>query len=119
VKQALIKFATTSPAVFRGLVVSLVSMLASVGVVVDPAIPDSVIGFIASLAALIAALWIHPAVTPNDKVVAYMPDPVDSPGYVMPGPAVPTAKDADILYVSKHGAGSSGATEELPIVGSR
>ncbi len=105
-KQKLLRIASLQPAIFRGVIVSAFTLLASVGVVISPAIPDATLGFIGSLSALIAALWIHPAVTPNDKVVSYLPAPDTHPGIVMSGAAVPTASDATILYAARHVAGS-------------
>jgi len=76
-----------NPALFRGLIMAVVLLLAAVGVKVSPAIPDATIGFLAALFALIQALWTAPAVTPNEKVVVYVPDPVKAPDEVAPGQA--------------------------------
>lgn len=97
----LVRFAKMEPAVFRGIIVSIVALLASVGVVVTPALSDSIVGLIGAVAALVAALWIKPAVTPNGKVVSYLPDP-DRRGKLMPGDATTTASDGVVLYTARH-----------------
>lgn len=101
-KEWLIRFSRMEPAVFRGLIVSIVALLASVGVIVTPALSDSIVGLIGAVAALIAGFWIKPAVTPNDKVVSYLPDP-ERRGKLLSGAAITTASDGVVLYTARHG----------------
>lgn len=102
--EALKRFASLNPALFRGLIVSVISLLALLGVAVTPGLPDALMAVISSLSALIAAVWIRPGVTPNDKVVVYMPDPEGLPATVRPGAAVPQTSDARIITAARHAA---------------
>lgn len=106
-KQGLARIATLQPAVYRGVIISFVALLASLGVIVSPQLSDSLIAVIGSLSTLIAAVWIRSGVTPNAKVLAYTPDP-ESPRVVAAGEAVTTAGDAAILdavrTVGRHAA---------------
>jgi hypothetical protein len=85
------------PAVFRGLIVSVVALLASVGVAISPGVPDALIAFIVVVVPLAQALWTRPAVTPNARVSVYLPDPVNEPQVVEAGEAVTTASDSAII----------------------
>jgi hypothetical protein len=80
------------PVLFRSAVVAIVALLASLGIVVSDTIPDSLITAVATIAALVAAIWNRDGVTPNDKVVVYQPDPIGQPSVVLPGAA--TAEDS-------------------------
>jgi hypothetical protein len=74
-----------NPALVRGLVVAIAAILATVlgRTVIDSALIDSIVIFFASISALVSALWTRGAVTPNDKVVAYKPDPLNDPANVI------------------------------------
>jgi len=85
------------PAVFRGLIVSVVALLASVGVAISPGVPDALIAFIVVVVPLAQALWTRPAVTPNARVSVYLPDPINEPEVVEAGEAVTTASDSAII----------------------
>lgn len=106
-KQWIERISSLQPAVVRGVIVSTVTLLAIVGVVVSPQLPDALIGFIGSVSALAAAVWIKPSVTPNVKVLAYVPDP-EEPRVVAAGEATTTAGSAAILdavrTVGRHAA---------------
>lgn len=89
------------PAVYRGIIMAVVLLLASLGIAVSDDIPVSVIGAVAALFALIQAMWTKSAVVPNAKVLAYLPDPVDRPGVVHAGAAVTTASDDAVLDAAR------------------
>lgn len=90
------------PSVWRGLVVAVVTLLGAVGVLVAPGIPDAILGVWTPLAAILSALWIRPAVTPNAKVAVYMPDPEERPTVVRSGEAdASAARDSLILAAAK------------------
>lgn len=89
------------PALFRGLVVAVVALLASVGIVVSPALADNLVLVVVALAALVQALWTKPAVTPNEKVVVYVPDPVKKPDELAPGQATVVATDREIIKAAR------------------
>ena len=84
------KIVHLEPAVYRGLIVAVVGLLASVGVFVSPDIPDNLILLIGSLAATTQALWTRAAVVAEDKVVAYLENPATGTR-LKAGPAVPAA----------------------------
>lgn len=91
-----------NPAVYKGLVLAVVWVLASVGVAVSPNVPDSIIGLIAAVLAVVQALWTRGSVTPNAKVVSYLADPVNAPQHISPGEAVTTASDRAIISAAKN-----------------
>lgn len=85
------------PAVFRGLIVAIVALLASVGVAISPGVPDALIGFIWAVSALVQAAWTRQAVTANAKVAVVVPDPVNNPQIIEAGEAIATAPPAAIV----------------------
>lgn len=89
------------PALFRGLVMAVVALLASVGIAVTPALPDALIAVVAIVFAIVQALWTKPAVTPNEKVVVYVPDPVKKPDELAPGEATVLASDREIIKAAR------------------
>lgn len=95
------KLTKLEPAVYRGLIVAIVALLASIGVAIAPGLPDAVIGFILVLLPIVQALWTRPAVTANARVAVYLPDPQNEPNYVKAGEATTTATNADILEAAK------------------
>lgn len=95
------RFVHLEPALLRGLVVGFVMMLASFGVIVSPAIPDSFVTFLLLFGAIYQALWTRGAVTPNAKVVVTAPYPADRPDVVMPGEAITTAPHAVIVDAAR------------------
>lgn len=97
-----------NPALFRGLVMATVLLFASVGIRVSPEVPDSVILFLGAVFAIVQALWTAPSVTSNEKVVVYVPDPVNKPGEVAPGNATTSASNFEILEAAE-GTPSGGA----------
>jgi hypothetical protein len=89
------------PAVYRGLIVSGVALLASIGVAISPGVPDALIAFIVVVVPLVQALWTRPAVTANARVAVYVPDPVSNPQIVEAGEATTTATNAQIIEAAK------------------
>lgn len=87
------------PAVLRGFLVALAAVLFQVfnkTVITDDDV-NSAVDFFTAAMAIIAGFLIRPAVTPNAKVVAYLPDPA-VPSEVAPGEAVPVGgSDAEVL----------------------
>lgn len=79
------------PALWRGAVIAVCSLLASLGVVVvSEEVQLAVIGLVMAVIALVQALWTKRSTVPVKKVVVYKPDPVGDPTKVAPGPAVST-----------------------------
>lgn len=93
------------PAVYRGIIMAVVLLLVSVGIAVSDNIPNAVIGVVAAVFALVQAMWTKNAVVPNDKVVSYLPDPVNAPGVVYAGAAVTTASDDAVLDAARMAGG--------------
>lgn len=89
------------PAVWRGLIVAVVTLLASFGVLISPAIPDALVGLIAVVVPLVQALWTRASVTANARVAVLVPDPVNDPSKVEAGEAVTTATNAEILGAAR------------------
>lgn len=94
------KLTHLDPAVYKGLVVAVIGLLAAFGVAIAPDIPDQVIGLVVALMAIVQAIWTRRDVTPNAKVVAYLPDPF-KPAAIAPGEATTTASDNKILDAAK------------------
>jgi hypothetical protein len=88
------------PAVYRGLVVAVVGLLATLGVAVTPGLPDSLVIVIIMSMAVIQGLWTRSGVTPNAKVVSYLPDPF-KPSAISPGDATTTASDSKVLTAAR------------------
>lgn len=86
-----------NPSLFRGAVVAVVALLVSLGIVIAPAVPDQLVTAVVAVAALVQGFWTRDGVTPNDKVLAYAPDPLERPGYVLAGDATTRASDKMIL----------------------
>lgn len=85
------------PAMWRGVVVAVLALLASFGVYVRPELPDALVLAIVAVSALLQAVWTKPAVTANARVVVWAPDPVGQPTNVQPGEAVTHASDRKII----------------------
>lgn len=95
------KLTKLDPALFRGLIVAVVALLASIGVAISPALPESLISVFAVVAAIVQALWTRQAVTANARVAVEVPDPVNNPHEVIPGEAVTTASNSEIIAAAK------------------
>jgi hypothetical protein len=79
-----------NPVILRGAIVSIFSILATTGLIVGDKKEEAIVTGIFSFVALVQAVWTKPSVTPNQKVIAYKPDPVDEPTKVVAGPAIST-----------------------------
>lgn len=80
------KIVHLEPALWRGLIVAVFTMLASFGILVSDDVPDNLISLVLALAAIIQALWTRQAVVPEDKVVVWK----DERQNLRAGEAVPT-----------------------------
>lgn len=85
------------PALFRGLIIAVIAILASIGVAISPQLPDTLVALFAVVAAIVQALWTRQGVTPNAKVAVAVPDPINNPHIVAAGEATATAPDAEII----------------------
>lgn len=102
-KDALWRLVHLEPALFRGLIMAIVLLLSSIGIVVSPDIPNSLIGFLATVLAIIQAVWTRPSVTANARVAVLVPDPINAPEIVAAGEAVTTADDGAIITAATVG----------------
>jgi len=108
VKDALWRLVHLEPALFRGIILAVVGLLGTLGIVIAPQVPDSLLGFLIAVLALVQAIWTRQAVTPNAKVAVSVPDPVNAPQTVAAGDAVTTATSRDIVSAAR----SSGDTND-------
>lgn len=97
----LYRFTHLEPSVYRGVVVAIFGVLASMGVVVSDSIPDQLVVLVLAILPLIQAVWTKASVVPKDKVVAYIEDPYARTGRhsIKAGEATPAASvsERDIL----------------------
>lgn len=84
------KLVHLDPALYRGLVMAIVAIAASLGFLVSDHAIEAIVSGISIFMFLVQAFWTRKAVTPNAKVVVYKPDPVEQPARVAPGDAVST-----------------------------
>jgi hypothetical protein len=82
-----------------------VALLLSLGIAIAPGVSDNIILVIVVLMGIIQAVWTRGGVTPNAKVVAYLPDPFESSAIVA-GDATTTATDNNILVAAKSAGGT-------------
>lgn len=82
------KLVHLNPALYRGLLIAVAGVLAYLGIGFAVGFQDSIFALIVSAVAIVQALWTHPAVTANKKVVVYKPDPVESPNVLASGEAI-------------------------------
>jgi hypothetical protein len=80
--------------VIRGFVVSLAAFLAVIlGHKFADGDVETIINFVVTLFSLLAALWIRPAVVPNNKVIVYDDTPLATVSTIKPGDAVAAPTD--------------------------
>lgn len=83
------RIAALDPAIVRGVIVTVVGIIVAVtGKVIDNSTVELISTCVLAILGLLAAILIRPAVTPNAKVLAFKPDPVDAPLVIQPGEAV-------------------------------
>ncbi len=82
------KLVNLEPAVWRGIVVAVLAVLAAVGIKVAPGVPDLAFLVVLAVLPVFQGLWTKSAVTPNAKVAVVVPDPVEAPSIVRAGEAV-------------------------------
>jgi hypothetical protein len=88
------------PAVYRGVVTSVLAIFTSFGFAVSDQKSIAIVSLVAAIAFLVQAFWTRGAVTPNKKVLAYKPDPINRPSKIVPGEAV----SSDIIAVANAAA---------------
>lgn len=91
------RLVTLDPVVFRTAIVGIVTLLADLGVVISPSLPDAIVGLITTVGAIVTAVWARNGVTPNAKVAVIVPDPVNNPHIVEAGEAIATAPNKEII----------------------
>jgi hypothetical protein len=85
------RLAALDPAVLRATIVAVVGIVgAIVGHTLGNETVDLIVNVALGLLAIVAGLVIRPAVTPNAKVLAFKPNPVDAPNRIESGEAVAT-----------------------------
>jgi len=89
------------PVLFRAAVVAVVVLLGTLGILVDPSIPDALVTAWVALAAIVQTVWTRPAVTANARVVVEAPNPVSDPHVVVAGEATTRASDAAIIDAAR------------------
>ena len=88
------KLIMMNPTLVRGFIVSAAGFLTAVlKVTVLEGQVDSIATFVLALFAMIAAVWIRPAVTPNAKVIVYDNTPLEANSQILPGEAVAVPTD--------------------------
>jgi hypothetical protein len=78
------------PAMYRGAVVAVAALAGAAGLVVSDQSTGAVIALATAVVGLVQAFWTRGAVTANQRVVVYKPDPVNDPSHVAAGLAVAT-----------------------------
>lgn len=81
------KLLALDPLVVRGFITTLVGLVGAFGITVTEGTSQAIIGFTLALLGLLTAIWGRPAVTPNAKVLAFQPRPIDAPQIVEAGEA--------------------------------
>lgn len=94
------KLVNLNPALWRALIVATIALLTGVGIAVNGSLEDSIFLFVTAAAAVAQGVWTKRAVTANQKVVVYKPDPVDSPHELAPGIAVSNNPEAVAIAAS-------------------
>jgi hypothetical protein len=82
------KMIEADPVLVRGLIVAIFGLVAMVlNIQFADGVVENIANGVISMFALVASLWARGKVTPNKKVVSYMPRPDTNPGLVLPGKA--------------------------------
>lgn len=94
------KLVNLDPVLIRGAVMSCGALAMALGLTVSDKTLGAFLAALFSLMLICQAIWTRSSVTPNAKVVAYKPDPVNEPLVVEAGQAVST----DIVQVANAAA---------------
>lgn len=89
-----------NPVLIRGVLVSVASLLAVVvgNTVISDDLIQGILGSFIAITALITALWSRGKVIAENKVVAWIPNPLNSSSPVSPGPAtVPEGQESALV----------------------
>ena len=89
------KFIALDPLLVRGFVMAVIGLLTVTGLVVTEGNQEAILGFVMALLTILTALWGRPAVTPNIKVLAFKPDPIDHPYLIESGNATASLDQVD------------------------
>lgn len=89
------------PAVYRGFIVATAALLVGLGLTFGADLPENLVVFIGAIFALAQGLWTRGAVVANDKVLAYLPDPVNMPNAVAAGVAITGASNEKIVEAAR------------------
>lgn len=95
------RLAALEPAVVRGIVVAIVALVGLVtGKIIGDDTVDTIVDILLILLPIVTGFFIKSAVTPNAKVIAFKPDPVENPDIIHPGEATiePTVEQKQELY---------------------
>lgn len=87
-KSVVRRIVDADPVVVRGAIVSVFGFVASIlNFKLADGIQEGVISAVIGVLALVSAVWSRGKVTPNVKVVSYMPSPDTHPELVLPSTA--------------------------------
>ncbi len=90
-----------NPAVYRAFIMALAALLVGLGLTFGADLPEQIVVLLGAVFALVQGLWTKEAVVPVDKVLAYLPDPVDRPNAVAAGVAVTGASNEQIIEAAR------------------
>lgn len=92
-----------NPAVLRGILVGLFGVVTLVtGKAIDDSVIDTVCNVILLILPVIAGIFIRRAVTPNAKVIAFQPNPIDEPHVIEAGEATILPGQDEALIDAAH-----------------
>lgn len=107
------KLTHLEPALYAGIVTAVVAILASIGFAISDSATNAIISAVVVVVGLVQALWTRSKSTPNQKVVVFKPDPVNSPDKVSAGPAV-SSNAVDVVNAAATTPGDP--SELLPLI---
>lgn len=89
------------PAVWRGLIISVIAVAAAFGIKTREDLPDLLMLVVLGALPILQGLWTKGAVTPNAKVAVIVPDPVGAPNKVRAGEAEVNAPNEDVIEAAR------------------
>jgi hypothetical protein len=95
------KLVHLNPTLYRGLIIAIAGVLAYLGIGFAVGFQDSIFTLVISVVAIVQALWTKSAVTANQKVVVYKPDPVESPNVLASGQSI-SYDEAAVAHTAAH-----------------